>query len=100
MILDQNRSAALVSTRDLHKVVEKAVAAAGLRAISSKDLIVRWDLVGREMASLAEAEAFAHSIAKQVTAAGLAATHAVQTVGHTIVGGFFERSAVPQIREL
>jgi len=100
MILDQSKTAKLVSTRDLHKIVEKAIAAAGHRTISSQDLIVRWDLVGRELATIAEAEAFSHSIAKQMTAEGIEATPAVLTVGNQIVGGFFERSAVPQIREL
>lgn len=94
------RKATLVPARELPKIVEAAVHAAGDRVGISGPLVLRWDLAGKVVRDLLEGQKFAEHVAKHVTAAGVDAAPAVLAIDNHIIAGFFERHAVPQVRTL
>ena len=94
------KRAALVGARDLTKVIETAIHAAGLQSSAAGALVVRWDLAGKVVRDFAEGQKFADAVAKQVTAGGIKATPAVLKIDKQIIAGFFERAAVPQLRNI
>ena len=94
------KKAALVATRDLPKIVEAAVHAAGIRLATNDPIVVRWDLAGKVVKDFAEGQHFADAVAKHVTAGGIDASPAVLLIDKKIIAGFFERLAIPQIRNL
>lgn len=100
MALDPKATATLVSARELPGIVEKAVREAGQHVEGAGALVVRWDLIGREIRDFAKANEFASAVVKGVGAHGIAATPAVLAIDKKIIAGFFERSAIPQIRNL
>jgi hypothetical protein len=100
MMVDDKKSAALISARELPKLVNAAIAAAGHHDAVSPALVVKWDLIGRQIREMAAAEKFAHDVSSHLGAAGHAVTPAVLQIDKRIIAGFFERVSVPQIREL
>ncbi|WP_010186942.1 hypothetical protein [Sphingomonas sp. PAMC 26605] len=94
------RKATLVAARDLPKIVEAAVHAAGDRVGVSGQLVLRWDLAGKVVRDLLEGQKFADNVALHMKAAGVDAAPAVLAIDNHIIAGFFERQAVPQIRTL
>ena len=94
------KKASLIAARDLPKIVDAAVHAAGIRLASNDPLVVRWDLAGKVVKDFAEGQKFADAVAKHVTAGGIDASPAVLLIDKRIIAGFFERVAIPQIRNL
>ncbi len=89
--------AALISARELPKVVDAAIKAAGDKGHAGP-FVLRWDIAGKVIRE-AEAHAFATNVAKQLGAAGHEVSPAVLTIGGETLAGFVERNALPQFRE-
>lgn len=100
MAITPTSSSKLVSARDLSKVVEAAVKAAGVRGEAvSGPVIVKWELVGRVAKSLAQGQELATAITGELGKSGMKVQPAVLSVGRQIICGFFEPPNVPVIRE-
>jgi hypothetical protein len=99
-MVDDKKSAALISARELPKLVNAAIQAAGHHDAVSTAVVVKWDLIGREIREMLAAEKFASDVSKHLGDAGHPVTSAVLQIDKRIIAGFFERLAVPQIREL
>jgi hypothetical protein len=84
-----------VSALELSKMVDKAVVIASKRleiAVESKNIIHRWDLVGRILLDAKLAQSFSEDVAKQITQAGVPAVAATLIIKRQIIAGFIERS--------
>jgi hypothetical protein len=96
----------LVSARELSKVVDEAVKAAGAGGAgggggvgaggaAAHNVIINPDILGRVIRDLAQAQHFADAVAKGVNKAGIAAEPVVLSVGKGInIAGFIEREAL------
>lgn len=91
--------AALISAKDLPKIVDQAIHAAGNRAGVTGPLVVRWDIAGKVVRDMATAHDFSEAVAKHVGGAGHAVAPAVLAIDGRILAGFVERVAMPQLRE-
>jgi hypothetical protein len=99
------KSADLIRGKDFGAAVNKAVALAAERhqlAVSDKNVIVNWELVGRRIKAIEglAADKFAGDVVKQLGGFGIKAVPAVVKVNKWIWVGFYERNRVPIEREL
>jgi hypothetical protein len=95
--------AALVSTRDLPKLVESAVKTASQQLGGLADagpLLSKWGLIGRTVKDAATGQPFADAVSRALVLRGVAAQPAVLTINKLTIAGFIERAAVPTTREL
>ena len=101
MAIASKSVAALVSARELPKVVDEAIKAATAAGIASDGpLVVKWDLIGRQVRDLEAGEAFSGAVAKSLTGSGVKASPALLKIDKIIIAGFFERANIPQTRFL
>lgn len=94
--------AALVSNRELTRVVDAAVKAVIERTkipVDDGSVVIRWELIGRILRDLDTAQPFATQVAKEMTVLGVKATPAVLIIDKKILAGFFERLNLPQQRQ-
>jgi hypothetical protein len=94
--------AALVSARELPNLVDAAVKAAAVRAQipdAAGPVIVKWELIGRVLRDLKQAQPFADGVVAELGAKGVKASPAILIVDKKILAGFFEKIAVPQQRQ-
>ena len=96
-----DKSAALISARELPRLVDAAIKAAGDHGIASNAMVTKWDLVGRMMKDMASAEKLAAGVAAHINAGagGHKVSSAVLKIDDRILAGFYERVAIPQFRE-
>lgn len=97
------KKAALVSARELNTVVAAAVKAAGARVkvppADDGPLIIKWELIGRILRDLNQAQPFAQEVVKELSAKSIKATPAVLIIDKKILAGFFEKIQVPVERQ-
>jgi hypothetical protein len=95
--------AALIPARELNSVVAAAVKAAGARVklppTDDGPLIIRWELIGRVLRDLNQAQPFAAEVVKELAAKSIKATPAVLIIDKKILAGFFERPQLPIERQ-
>jgi len=92
-----------VSAIELSKMVDKAVGIAAKRldmTVDSKNIITKWDLVGRVVRDIKLAQSFSEDVAKQISLGGVAVEPATLIIKKQIIAGFFERSRVPVAKKL
>ncbi len=102
MTIAPRTKAALVSARELPGLVDAAVKAAAIRAKIPEvegPVVVKWELVGRVLRDLKQAQPFADGVVAELGAKGVKASPAILTVDKKILAGFFEKIAVPQLRQ-
>ena len=91
--------AAAISTAKLADAVSQAVKIAADRhqlAIGDTNLIVNWDLVGRQVRDALKGQQFATDVAKDVAkTTGLTLQPATLQVGKLIYVGFYEKARLP-----
>ena len=94
--------AELVAGRELSNAIDKAVALAAQRhgiAVSDKNLIINWELIGRLVKDRALADKFSDDVAATLTKGGIAAQPSTLRWGKQILCGFFEKARIPQLRD-
>lgn len=95
--------AGLISARELPSVVDAAVKAASVRVKlpveTTGPVIVKWDLIGRVLRDLNQAQPFAAEVVKELAAKNVKASPAVLIVDKKILAGFFEKLQVPIERQ-
>lgn len=96
---DVSKRAALISAKELPKLIDAALAGPGDHGAVSTALVKKWDLVGRVMKDMKAADAFSTSVAGHLNASGHSVSAAVLKVDGRILAGFYERVAIPQIKE-
>lgn len=88
-----------ISTAKLSEAVSKAVKIAAERhqlAISETNLVINWDLVGRQVRDALKGQQFATDVAKDVAkTTGLTLQPATLQVGKLIYVGFYEKVRLP-----
>ena len=88
----------LISARKLPDMVDKAVDMALKRvkvSVGNNSVITKWELIGRRMKVLAEAESFSHEVAKSMAELGTPVEPAHLKIDKWIIAGFFERPNIP-----
>jgi len=105
MAVAPRTKAALVSARELPKLVDAAVRAAQVKvpkATPAEDaLTLRWELIGRILRErdLGVAQGFADAVVAELKAQNVAASPALLVIDKRILAGFFERPNIPVQRE-
>ena len=105
MAVTPRTKAALVSARELPKLVDAAVRAAHVKvpkATPADDaLLWRWELIGRILRErdLNVAQGFADAVVTELKAQNVAASPALLVIDKKILAGFFERPNIPVPRE-
>jgi hypothetical protein len=88
----------LISARKLPDLVDKAVEMALQRIKVSPakgSVITKWELMGRRVKTLPDAEVFSQEVAKSMAALGTPVEPALLKIDKWIIAGFFERPNVP-----
>src|SRR5690242_13269693 len=99
MTIAPKPKAALVSARELPGLVDAAVKVAAVRAKIPEvegPIVVKWELIGRVLRDLKQAQPFADGVVAELGAKGIKASPAILIVDKKILAGFFEKIAVPQ----
>jgi len=98
--------AKLVSARELPGLVSEAVKAAAANPrlkekldLSEPAITIRWDLIGRILRNLEDAQTFSGDVAKSLKAKNISVTPATLIIDKRILAGFFERVQVPIERQ-
>lgn len=98
--------AKLVSARELHGLVAEAVKVAAANPklkekldLSEPAVTIRWDLIGRILRNLEDAQTFSGGVASALKAKNIAVTPATLIIDKRILAGFFERTQVPIERQ-
>ncbi len=98
--------AKLVSARELPGLVTEAVKVAAANPklkekidLSEPAITIRWDLIGRILRDLNDAQLFSADVAKSLKARDIAVTPATLIIDKRILAGFFERVQVPIERQ-
>jgi hypothetical protein len=96
--------AAVVSVREMGKLVDEAVAAvtAGSKGIAPQGSLMMQaagGVVGRIVADFAAGHSFAEAVSAEMVKNGVQVEPAVLMVGGRTIGGFIEKAVVPAIRE-
>ena len=97
-MLEPSAKATLVSVRDLPKVVDEAVKAANKRLGTVPDTapaIKKWEIYGRVIRDLGQAEKFADAVSAEVAKSGIAVSPATLIIDKHIWCGFIERPNIP-----
>jgi hypothetical protein len=97
-------TAELVSAAKLSSAVDRAVKIAAARhgvAVSDRNVILNWELIGRILRDAKVADRFAVDVAATVSGSiGAKVQPATLQVGRQIWCGFFERARIPVSRNL
>lgn len=91
------QSVQAVSACELSSMIDKAVAAASKRLeveVSPDNLIMRWDLVGRQLRDAGVAQKFAEDVAGELKKSGIAAEPATLIIKKQILAGYIDRSRI------
>lgn len=102
MATDPNRTARLVSMRELPRVVDSAIEIASKRIdVTTKagSIVVKWELIGRILNNFEHAQLFATTVSEEISKAGVEVHPAVLSIDKRIIAGFYERASLPQLRE-
>lgn len=102
MAVTPKAKAALVSARELPGLVDAAVkvAAQKVPGVAADDKVtIRWELIGRILRDLKQAQPFADAVSAELKAKGVAVNPAVLIIDKRILAGFFERVNLPQQRQ-
>ena len=98
--------AKLVSARELSGLVTEAVKAAAANPklkekldLAEPAITIRWDLIGRILRNLEDAQTFSGDVAKSLKAKNISVTPATLIIDKRILAGFFERVQVPIERQ-
>jgi hypothetical protein len=98
--------AKLVSARELPSLVTEAVRAAaanpklkGKIDLADPTITIRWELIGRILRDLADAQTFSADVAKSLKAKSITVTPATLIIDKRILAGFFEKVQVPIERQ-
>jgi hypothetical protein len=96
------RRAQVVSTRDLSKSVDKAVALAVKRhkvKTATSNLVLNWEIIGRLLRDVTDVNVafqFASDVTKGVQLQGVSAQPALAKLDRDILVGFIERARLPR----
>lgn len=96
MALDPKK-AALIPARNLPKLVNEAIKQAEARLggpVGEPKLVKKWELIGRVVRDLPQAERFSAEVS---AALGPVASPAIVKIDDKILAGFIERVKVPQV---
>jgi len=98
--------AKLVSARELPSLVAEAVKVAAANpklkdALNEAEpaITIRWDLIGRILRNLDQAQLFSGEVTKALRAKNISVTPATLIIDKRILAGFFERVQVPIERQ-
>jgi hypothetical protein len=98
MANDVSTKAALISAKELPKLVDAAIAAAGTRG-GTGPIVGGWGISGKWLTELETAHSFSESVAKHINTGGHPVAPALLSIDGRILAGFVERVALPQFRE-
>lgn len=98
--------AKLVSARELPGLVSEAVKAAAANPklrqkidLADPTITIRWELIGRILRDLNDAQLFSADVAKSLKARNITVTPATLIIDKRILAGFFEKVQVPIERQ-
>jgi hypothetical protein len=97
-MLEPSKKTELVAVRDLPRIVDAAVKAANSRLGTVPDTapaIKKWEIYGRVIRELAQAEKFSDAVTSEVAKQGFAVSPATLIIDRHIWCGFIERPNIP-----